>query len=214
MRASREPYREEYGSAICESIVAALESLVMSTVFTPPKARLTVAQFQKMGDAGIMPPETRLELVDGELIEMAPIGPRHMHAVNRLNRALVAAVGEAAIVSVQNPVALGEHSETQPDLALLGPQSDSEARLPTPDDVLLLVEVADTTLQYDRTTKLALYARFGVREVWIVNLIDHILEIHREPYNGAYRVKLERAGNDTVAPVALPNAEVRLAEIW
>ena len=186
----------------------------MSTVFTPTRARLTVAQFQKMGDAGIMPPETRVELVDGELIEMAPIGPRHMQAVNRLTRALVAAVGEAAIVSVQNPVALGEHSETQPDLALLGPQSDSETRLPTPYDVLLLIEVADATLQYDRTTKLALYARFGVREVWIVNLIDRILEIHREPYNGAYRVKLERAGNDAVAPLALPNAEVRLAEIW
>jgi Uma2 family endonuclease len=186
----------------------------MSAVFTPTRARLTVAQFQRMGDAGIMPPETRLELVDGELIEMAPIGPRHMHAVNRLTRALVAAVGEAAIVSVQNPVALGEHSETQPDLALLRPQSDSETRLPTQDDVLLLVEVADTTLQYDRTTKLALYARFGVREVWIVNLIDRILEIHREPYNGAYRLKLERHANDAVAPVALPNAEVRLSEIW
>jgi Uma2 family endonuclease len=204
----------KFGLAICRSIVAALESVVMSAVFTPTRARLTVAQFQKMGDAGIMPPETRVELVDGELIEMAPIGPRHMQAVNRLTRALVAAVGKAAIVSVQNPVALGEHSETQPDLALLGPQSDSETRLPTPDDVLLLVEVADTTLQYDRTTKLALYARFGVREVWIVNLIDHILEIHREPYNGAYRVKLERGGSDAVAPVALPNAEVHLAEIW
>jgi Uma2 family endonuclease len=86
--------------------------------------------------------------------------------------------------------------------------------LPTQDDVLLLVEVADTTLQYDRTTKLALYARYGVREVWIVNLIDGMLEIHREPYNGEYRVKLERVGNDAVAPVALPNAEVRLAELW
>ncbi|MCC6194334.1 MAG: Uma2 family endonuclease [Burkholderiales bacterium] len=84
----------------------------MSAVFTPTRARLTVAQFQKMGDAGIMPPETRVELVDGELIEKAPIGPRHMHAVNRLTRAFVAAVGEAAIVSVQDPVALDEHSET------------------------------------------------------------------------------------------------------
>jgi Uma2 family endonuclease len=196
------------GLAICKSIVAALESFVMSAVFTPTRARLTVAQFQKMGDAGIMPPETRLELLDGELIEMAPIGPRHMHAVNRLTRALVAAVGEAAIVSVQNPVALGEHSETQPDIALLRPQSDSETRLPPGRSCLF------AAAQYDRTTKLALYARFGVREVWIVNLIDRTLEIHREPYNGAYRVKLERDGNDAVAPVALPNAEVRVAEIW
>src|SRR5207253_307637 len=139
----------------------------------------------------ILAPDERVELIDGELIEMAPIGPRHMHVVNRLNRALVAAVGADAIVSVQNPVALSERSEAQPDLALLRPQSDSETRLPTQDDVLLLIEVADTTLQYDRTTKLGLYARFGVREVWIVNLIDRILEIHREPYNGAYRVKLE-----------------------
>ena len=161
----------------------------MSTVFTPTRARLTVAQFQKMGDAGIMPPETRVELVDGELIEMAPIGPRHMQAVNRLTRAMVAAVGKAAIVSVQNPVALGEHSETQPDLALLGPQSDSETRLPTPDDVLLLIEVADATLQYDRTTKLALYARFGVREVWIVNLIDRQIEVYTGPGPAGYAAR-------------------------
>jgi Uma2 family endonuclease len=115
---------------------------------------------------------------------------------------------------VQNPVALSEHSETQPDLALLRPQSDSETRLPTPDDVLLLVEVADTTLQYDRTTKLALYARFSPRGLDCQSLSIAFWKFTASPHNGAYRVKLERDGNDAVAPVALPNAEVRLSEIW
>lgn len=108
---------------------------------------------------------------------------------------------------------LGEQSEPQPDLALLRRESESENRLPTHDDVFLLVEVADTTLQYDRTDKLALYARYGVREVWIANLVDRVLEIHREPDNGAYRVRLQAGTDEMVTPVALPGIAVPLSGI-
>jgi Uma2 family endonuclease len=201
----RQAYRRRIGSGARIGSVA--------SVYTPTRARLTVTQFHKMGDGGVFAPEARLELIDGELIEMAPIGPRHMHVVNRLNHALVAAVGKAAVVSVQNPVTLGEFSETQPDLALLRLRPNSETRLPTPDDVILLIEVADTTLQYDRSTKLSLYARHGIREVWIVNVADRVVEIHRDPGGGAYRVNLERGRDDAVAPAALPSAELQLVEV-
>jgi Uma2 family endonuclease len=187
---------------------------VMSTVFTPTRARLSVDQFHKMAETGIFSPESRLELIDGELIEMAPIGPRHMHLVNRLTHALVAAVGNTAIVSVQNPVALDDHTETYPDFALLRSQPDREGRLPTKDDVLLVIEVADTSLQYDRTLKAARYAASGINEVWIVNVAERILEIYREPNNGAYRVKLQAGAEDIVAPVALPGIALPLAGIF
>src|SRR5512144_1217283 len=165
---------------------------MMSTTLVPMRARLTVAQFQKMGEAGILPPDSRVELIDGEILEMAPIGPPHVHLVNRLTRLLVRALGDEAIVSVQNPVVLDEYSEPQPDLTVLGAHPEREGRLPEARDVLLLVEVSDRTLQFDRRVKLPLYAKRSVREVWIVNVPDRVVEVHREPRDGAYRVSLER----------------------
>src|SRR5438093_4349936 len=128
-------------------------SRAMSSIFTPTRARLTVEQFHKIGEAGILPPEARVELINGEMLEMAPIGARHLQAVNRLTRLLVRSVGDTAIVSVQNPIVLAEDSEPQPDLALLRSESEGAVRLPSANDVLLLIEVADTTMQYDRTVK-------------------------------------------------------------
>jgi Uma2 family endonuclease len=175
--------------------------------------RFTVEQFHEMGRTGILAPDERVELIDGELIEMAPIGARHLRAVNRLTRALIAAVGDAAIVSVQNPVALADDSEPQPDVSLLRNESETAVRIPNTNDVLLLIEVADATLQYDRTIKLPLYAKHGILEVWIVNLADGVVEIYREPKDGAYRVKLERGADNTVAPSALPSAEIELVTV-
>ena len=185
----------------------------MASIFSPTKARLTIRQFHMMGEAGILPPEARVELINGEMLEMAPIGARHLTVVNRLTRLLVSTIGDAAIVSVQNPIVLDDYSEPQPDLAILTSDSDSPTRLPQASDVLLLIEVADTTIRYDRTVKLELYAKHGIREVWIVNLVDPILEIYREPKDGVYRVRLDRSAGDTISPLALPTVELALAAI-
>jgi Uma2 family endonuclease len=184
----------------------------MNDVSVPARARLSVGQFHRMGETGILAPDARVELIEGDLIQMAPIGQRHLHIVNRLNRALVSAVGAEAIVSVQNPVALDSYSEAYPDLTVLRRDAEREGRLPTADDVLLLVEVADTTLRYDRTTKLQLYAKHAIREVWIVNVSEAVLEVHRDPGDGAYRTNLKRTKDQSIAPVALPGVELPLAE--
>ncbi len=118
------------------------------------RRRFTVHEYHRMGEAGILHEDDRIELLDGELVEMAAIGTRHFSCVNRLNHLLVGRVGDDVIVSVQNPVRLNEYTEPQPDVALIRARDYSES-LPTPDDVLLLIEVSDTTLAYDRGLKLS-----------------------------------------------------------
>src|SRR5215204_7706797 len=133
-----------------------------------------------MGEAGILHEDDRVELIEGEIVEMAAIGTRHFSCVNRLTRMLVMGVGDAAVVSVQNPVRLNEHTEPQPDITVIRPRDYTES-LPLPEDVLLLIEVSDTTLVYDRKVKLPLYARAGIREVWIVDLAGEVIERHTGP---------------------------------
>jgi Uma2 family endonuclease len=128
------------------------------------RRRFTVHDYHRMGEAGILHEDDRVELIEGELVEMTAIGTRHFSCVNRLNRLLVMHVGDDAIVSVQNPVRLNEYNEPQPDLAVIRPRDYKES-LPMPEDVLLLIEVSDSTLAYDRGVKLTLYARAGIREV-------------------------------------------------
>jgi len=176
----------------------------MSAIFTPTRRKLTADEFEKLGDAGILGEDSRVELVEGELIEMAPIGSRHAAAVNTLSMFFARAVADAAIVSTQNPLRLSQHSQRYPDLMLLQPRPDQyRAALPRPEDVLLLIEVADTTLEYDRESKLPLYAQHGIREVWLFDLDGKRLEIYREPSDAGYRRKLERRGTDTASPLAL-----------
>ncbi len=153
----------------------------------PAKHRLTATEFRRMAEVGILREDERIELIEGELIDMAPIGSNHASVVARLNAWLAGAAGGRFIVFPQNPVSLSEHSEPQPDLALLKSRDDYyRASLPTPEDVFLLVEVADTTLEYDRTTKVPLYARSGIAEVWLVNLRDAVIEVFREPSAQGY----------------------------
>lgn len=127
------------------------------------RRRFTVHEYHRMAKAGILHEDDRVELIDGEPIEMAAIGTRHLTCVNVLNRSLVRSVGDEAIVSVQNPVRLYEYGEPQPDLAVIRTRDYRES-LPTPEDVLLLIEVSNTTLAYDRGIKLPAYARKGIRE--------------------------------------------------
>lgn len=167
------------------------------------RRRFTVHEYHQMAEAGILHEDDRIELLEGELVEKAAIGSSHFACVNALNRLLMRSVGDEYVVSVQNPVRLDERNEPEPDLAVLLARDYRES-LPGPGDVLFLIEVADTTLSYDRDVKLPLYARSGVPEVWIVDLEGELVERHTGPSGGIYR-HLERARRDeTLASAALP----------
>lgn len=141
-----------------------------------------------MGKAGVFHVDDRVELINGEIVDMTPIGSRHASVVARLSRSLTWTVGDAALVWTQNPVVLGEASETQPDIALLRPRSDFYAGAhPRPADVLLLIEVADTSMRYDREVKIPLYARHSIPEVWLVDLGRASIAAYRDPAESGYQ---------------------------
>ena len=149
--------------------------------------RVTVDAYVRMIEAGVLGHEPRVELIDGEVIDMAAIGSRHGAAVKRLVARLTAAVGTRAVVSVHDPLRLGDWSEPEPDLMLLLPRDDFyESAHPSATDVLLLIEVADTSARYDRQIKLPLYARHGVAEVWLVDLDARLVRFFRAPQGDAY----------------------------
>jgi len=176
------------------------------------RRRFTVHEYHRMAEVGILHEDDRIELIDGELVEMTAIGTRHFTCVNRLTHLLVGNVGDDVIVSVQNPVRLNEYSEPQPDVALIRARDYRES-LPTPDDVLLLIEVSDTTLAYDRGTKLSRYAQAGILEVWIVDLQGERIEHHTGPSGDLYRhVELARRG-ETFEPAALSGMDVHVDDV-
>jgi Uma2 family endonuclease len=189
----------------------------MGAIDNPPllmRHRLTVADYYRMGEAGVFAPDARVELIEGEVIDRAPIGTRHGSAVKRLNALLTAAVGARAVVSVQDPLRLGDLSEPEPDLMLLKPRADFYADAhPTAADVLLLIEVADTSARYDREVKLPLYARHGVCEVWIVDLEARLLCLYRQPAGDAYGQTSATAAPGRTSIVALPGVEIDLGPI-
>jgi Uma2 family endonuclease len=174
----------------------------------------SVDEYHRMSDAGILSEDDRVELIEGEIIKMSPIGSHHAGCVNRLNTLLNRRAGQEAIVSVQNPVRLDDYSEPEPDLALLKPRADFYAQsLPTADDVLLIIEVADTSIDYDRDVKLPLYARAGIPGVWLANLPDDRVEAYSQPVNGVYqKVKYAERG-DSLPLERLPNLVLSVDEI-
>ena len=176
------------------------------------RRRFSVYEYHRMGEAGILHEDDRVELIEGEIVEMAAIGTKHFACVNGVTRLLVRGVGDAAIVSVQNPVRLDEHTEPQPDLTVLRVRDYKES-LPMPGDVLLLIEVSDTTLAYDRGVKLPLYARTEVREVWIVNLAGEVIERYTDPSGDSYRrVERVRRG-ETIESAALPELSLSVEAV-
>jgi Uma2 family endonuclease len=178
----------------------------------PTRHRLDVGAFYKMAEAGILTPNDRVELIDGEIFDMVPIASLHGGKTIRLNRVFARAAADGlAVVSVQTPLRLDAHNEPQPDLMLLKPRADDyQSRHPNAADVLLLIEVSDTSLAFDRETKLPLYARFGVPEVWIVDLKGAAIEVYREPRGDAYALK-ERLTSGSLAPVLVPGVMVDIA---
>lgn len=178
------------------------------------RRRFTVDDYHRMAKAGILHDDDRVELLDGEIVEMAPIGSRHAFAVNNLTAEFGEQAAGRVVISVQNPVRLSLHSEPQPDLLLLRPPRGRYAEsLPGPDDVLLVVEVSDTTASYDRRVKLPRYAAAGIPEAWLVNLPRRSIEVHREPRDGrCQQVTVYRRG-DAITLLALPAITVAVNAI-
>jgi Uma2 family endonuclease len=180
----------------------------------PAPFRLTVPRYKKMIEVGILDENDKVELIRGELVAKMPIGNPHAACVNRLNRNLIRGVGDRAVVGIQNPVQLAD-SMPEPDVSVLAPRADDyAATAPTPADVFLIIEVADSSLDYDRNTKGPLYAENGIAEYWIANLVDRCLEVHRRPRpDGTYAdVRTFRPG-DTADVAALPGVTVDVSDI-
>ncbi len=176
--------------------------------------RFTVDDFHRMAETGILTEDDRVELLDGQVLEMAPIGPAHAGCVNRLTRLFTRLTAGSATVSVQNPVVLSARSEPQPDLAILRYREDGYAEAhPSPGDVLLVVEVADSSSQSDRAVKVPLYAAAGIGEVWLVDLDRRKIEICRDPTREGYRDVCTVGTVQTITPLRLPHVAIAAAEI-
>ena len=158
----------------------------MNTIASPRERTFTVSEYHGLAHHGILKENDRVELLDGRIYEMNPIGSRHAQCVRRLTELLVLKVAPRALVSIQNPVRLDDRSEPEPDVALLEPKEVYGSRHPRPDDVLLLIEVADTTLHFDRDIKALLYARAGVRELWVLALEEERVHVYRRPGANGY----------------------------
>ncbi|HKV10866.1 MAG TPA: Uma2 family endonuclease [Thermoanaerobaculia bacterium] len=179
----------------------------------PLRRLFTRSEYHTMLEAGILHEDDRVELIEGEIWEMSPIGSKHAACVDRLNMALAASLQGRAIVRVQSPIGLNDLSEPQPDLSVLRFRSDFYTKdHPTPGDVVLLIEVADTTLAKDRG-KIELCARHGIPEAWLVNLQDDILEIHRRPTSQGYTAIRKLQRGKTVSPQAFPHLEIKVDDI-
>ena len=175
----------------------------------------SVAEYDRMIEARILTEDDRVELIEGEIIKMSPIGKSHAGCVNRLNMFFNRLVGRDVIISIQNPVHLNDFSEPQPDVALLKPRDDFYAQMhPMPADVLLIVEVADSSVEYDRLVKVPLYARALIPAVWVVDLAREIVETCERPVNGAYQDLREAKRGDILTLESLPPLRFNVDDIF
>jgi Uma2 family endonuclease len=180
---------------------------------TPTRRRFDVDEYHAMVRAGILMEGDRVELIDGEIVEMHSIGSRHLSCVMRLTRLLVTTLAQHADVSIQGSLRLDRYSEPEPDVVVLRRRDDDyAAALPEPPDTLLVIEVADTSLAYDRDVKLPLYARARVPEVWIVDLDARAVEVHTQPDADGYG-QCERITSGEISPTSLPEVAVEVGDI-
>jgi len=178
------------------------------------RRRFTVAEYMRMAEVGLLDEDSRIELIRGEIVEMSPINVLHALCVNRLTMLLSAKLTGRVIVSVQNPLQIDEYSIPQPDIALWKlPFENYANRLPGPPDVLLVIEVADSSIQYDRKTKTKLYGAAGITDYWIVNLAERQIEVYREPQTDGYRVTTRYKPGETLSPLAFADVNLGTDEI-
>ena len=174
----------------------------------------TVDEYHRMAEAGILGEDDRVELIDGQVVALTPIGPAHGSCVNRLTALFAPLASRQATLSVQNPVVLGEHEEPQPDLTILRYRADGyRERHPEASDVLLVIEVGDASVEADRRTKIPLYARTGIPEAWLVNLPADTIECYREPTSEGYANFRTVKRGETLTPVRLPGVTLRVDAI-
>lgn len=180
----------------------------------PARKLFTVTEYHQMIEAGVLKEDDRIELLNGEIIEMSPIGPLHASSVKRLIAVLSARIKKWAILDVQDPIHLSEYSEPQPDLVLLKPRADFYATShPTPEEVLIVIEVSDSTVEKDRRTKIPAYALAGIPEAWLIDLVEDRIEVHSKPYNGVFQeVRIIQRGQKVISN-ALPQLKLKADEI-
>lgn len=180
-----------------------------------PRHRLTRRDYYRLAEAGILGEDDRVELLEGQLVDMSAIGPRHALAVDALNELLVMAAAGRAAVRVQNPIVLDDNSEPQPDFTLVRrPWDGYPHEHPRPSDIYLLIEVADSSLEFELGAKLELYASAGIREFWVADLTSNRLLVHRRPRDGRYASVAVVDMSGTVQVEALPDVTISVAQIF
>lgn len=178
------------------------------------KHYFNVDEYYRMAEVGLLSEDDRVELIEGEIIEMSPIGSTHGGTVNRSSTFLNRKLGDIVIVAVQNPVRLDDFSEPQPDLALLRPRKDFYSKAhPRAEDVLVVIEVSDTSLGYDRNVKLPLYARAGIPEAWLIVPAKEVIEIHSQPKHGKYQKTQRVKRGKTLASPTIPNFSCKVDDL-
>jgi Uma2 family endonuclease len=183
-------------------------------MLVPTQHRFSVMDYHRLAESGVLSPAARVELLDGRIIDMLPIGPFHAGLVKRLSRLFSLKAKVRWTVAIKDPVQLDDFSEPEPDLMLLKPAADDYTnRHPRPKDVFLLIEVADLTLEYDREIKLPAYGRAGIAEVWIVNLVYATIEIYREPHATGYASMIVLRSGEVAKPQAFPDVSVNVEEL-
>jgi len=185
----------------------------MAIQYQQPRRRFTVDEYHKMADAGILGEDDRVELLDGEIVEMPAIKVPHAACVDSLNMLFAQRIGDRGIVRIQSPIYIDDINEPQPDVILLKPGDYMNRRYhPGPDDILLVIEVAGTTLRTDRRDKMPRYARAGMQETWLVNLPKKMVEVYSNPEDGKYG-NVQRVGRGhTIAPQARPDVAIRVED--
>ena len=178
------------------------------------KRYFNVTEYYRMAEAGILTENDRVELIDGEIIKMSPIGSRHAACVKGLIQLLPQRMGATALLSVQDPIRLNDFSEPEPDVALLRPRSDRYVQAhPMPSDVLLVIEVADTTALSDRNVKVPLYARAGIPEVWLIDLPQDLIEVYAQPADSVYQVQRQARRGMQVTAETIPQLSLSIDDV-
>jgi Uma2 family endonuclease len=185
----------------------------MATGIECPRRLFTADEFERMAEAGIFDEDEALELIDGEIVEMTPVGPGHTSCTACLAKRFILGVGDQAVVWIQGGARVALRSVPQPDLALLRPRSYRRTN-PRPEDILLVVEVADSSLRYDRTRKARLYAAAGIQDYWVVSVPGEWIEVYRSPEGEGYRDLRRVPYNDTIAPLSFPDLLIPVADIF